>query len=233
MEYFFTPPSHISKTHLTIEGDEFAHLTHVMRRKIGEVIRVVDGIGSTYEVVIESLNKHVAQCSIRLHFQRLHEPTTDLTLAVGILKNHAKFDFLVEKCTELGVKRIVPLLTERTIPRHAKIERWQKLALAAMKQSERCVLPAIDALTSFDDFVKASKAEAKVIAHEKAEGSPTVAISAATIAICIGPEGGFTEEEVTRAEACGFQLMTLGERRLRTETAAIVASARILACGHH
>jgi 16S rRNA (uracil1498-N3)-methyltransferase len=119
---------------------------------------------------------------------------------------------------------IVPLLTERTIPRHAKIERWQKLALAAMKQSERCVLPLVQPLTQFDDYVKNSKAALKIIAHEKTGGSPALNISDATIAICIGPEGGFTEEEVARAKGCGFQLMTLGERRLRTETAAIAAT---------
>jgi 16S rRNA (uracil1498-N3)-methyltransferase len=228
MEYFFTPPSHISKTHLTIQGDEFAHLTHVMRKKRGEVIRVVDGIGNAYEVVIESLNKHVAQCSIRSHFQRLHEPTTDVTLAVGILKNHAKFDFLVEKCTELGVKRIVPLLTERTIPRHAKIERWQKLALAAMKQSERCVLPTIQTLTPFDDFVRSSRADVKLFAHEKAEGPSALDVSAATIAMCIGPEGGFTDEELATAIKAGFTAVSLGERILRTETAAVVSTALLL-----
>jgi 16S rRNA (uracil1498-N3)-methyltransferase len=97
-----------------------------------------------------------------------------------------------------------------------------------MKQSERCVLPTIHSLTSFDDFVKASKAEAKVIAHEKAEGSPTVAISAATIAICIGPEGGFTDEELAIATKAGFAAVSLGERRLRTETAAVVSAALLL-----
>jgi 16S rRNA (uracil1498-N3)-methyltransferase len=227
MEYFYTPPSHISKTHLTIEGDEFAHLTHVMRKKIGEVVRVVDGVGNAYDVVIENLNKHVAHCSIRSHFQRLHEPTTDLTLAVGVLKNHAKFDFLVEKCTELGVNMIVPLLTERTIPRHAKIERWQKLALAAMKQSERCVLPVIRPLTQFDDFVAKANAPLKILAHEKATNTSTPRSEKA--ALCIGPEGGFTNGEVAHAEANGFQLLSFGERRLRTETAAIVSSAFILA----
>lgn len=228
MEYFFTPPSHISKTGLTIEGAEFAHLTHVMRKKAGEAIRVVDGIGNAYDVVIESLNKHVAQCSIHARHQRLHEPSVDVTVAVAILKNHAKFDFLVEKCTELGVNTIVPLLSERTIPRHAKTERWQKLALAAMKQSERCVLPAVQPLMPFPDFIKGANAEQKIIAHEKAEASSTFDTSVSRITICIGPEGGFSEGEIASATGSGFVAVSLGERRLRTETAAVVSAALVL-----
>lgn len=228
MEYFYTPPNLISTHSLTIDGDEFAHLTHVMRKKPEDQICVVDGVGNAYDVIIEETSKRVAHCRIQSLHHRLHEPTADVTIAVGILKNHAKFDFLVEKCTELGVNTIIPLLTERTVPRHAKTDRWQKLVLAAMKQSGRCVLPVVKPLTPFGEFVKASNTSNKIIAHEKGASTQPLDYSKSPVAICIGPEGGFTEEEVSRAEENGFQRLRLGARRLRTETAAIVSTALIL-----
>jgi 16S rRNA (uracil1498-N3)-methyltransferase len=233
MDYFYTPPSNIAATQLTIEGDEFAHLTHVMRKTRGDRIRVVDGIGNTYDVVVESIEKRAAHCGIEMHYHYLHEPACSLTIAVGLLKNHSKFDFLVEKCTELGVSTIVPLLTERTIPQHSKTDRWQKIALAAMKQSERSILPKVHDAIPFEDFlVQPSSASLKLIPHEKVD-SPTIAeaignVKLLSAIVCIGAEGGFSDEEVAAATRVGFQSATLGTRRLRTETAAIISCGLLL-----
>ncbi|MDL1891675.1 16S rRNA (uracil(1498)-N(3))-methyltransferase [Sphingobacteriales bacterium CHB3] len=228
MEYFYTPPANISSDLLTIDGEEFSHLTQVMRKKAGDEITVVDGNGNAYHSTITEVSKRSAQCAIRQHMYRLHESTVDVTLAVGILKNPSRFDFLVEKATELGVNRIVPLLTGRTIPRHAKTDRWQKIGIAAMKQSGRCVLPAIDRLVEFADFVGGQTATTKLIAHERADTSSHDEILPASVVICIGPEGGFTDEEISTALRNDFRLLHLGTRRLRTETAAIVAVSRIV-----
>ena len=227
MEYFYTPPRNIASGTLTIDGEEFAHLTHVMRKHAGDAIRVVDGVGHAFDVTIEEMTKRSAQCSIRGTYHRLHEPHVDVTIAVGLLKNGSSFDFLVEKCTELGVNMIVPLITERTIPRHAKTDRWQKIALAAMKQSERCVLPSVKPLMPFHDFIIQDTSELKIIPHEKSEARLVVP-TAASITICIGPEGGFTDGEIAVASDAGFTSVSLGIRRLRTETAAITAVARML-----
>lgn len=241
MEYFYTPPKLISSSELIIEGDEFAHLTHVMRKTIGDSIRVVDGVGTAYDATITGLNKRSAQCAITGAHKRLHEPDIDVTLGVGILKNPSRFDFLVEKVTELGVNTIVPLLTERTIPRpndgverarHAKTERWQKLALAAMKQSGRCVLPVIGELTSFKKFVTSTPTDClKLVLHEQSTrpiATPLAGNSHNRLRLCIGPEGGFAEDEITFAEGEGFLPVSLGQTRLRTETAAIAAAVRAL-----
>lgn len=230
MEYFYTPPSNITADHLTIDGEEFSHLTHVMRKKAGDEIMVVDGAGMAYRAIIVEIAKRSAHCTVTERLPRLHEPPRNLTLAVGILKNPARFDFLVEKATELGVHRIVPLLTERTIARHAKTDRWQKIALAAMKQSGRCVLPQIDQLTPLQSFLRAATQDYRLIAHEK---SDAVAVSqgATTIALCIGPEGGFTQDEIAEAASCGFQPFSLGPRRLRTETAGIVSVQSVISPG--
>jgi 16S rRNA (uracil1498-N3)-methyltransferase len=230
MEYFYTPPRLISRDQLTIEGEEFAHLTHVMRKKIGDAITVVDGKGHAYITTIAAIKNRSALCTIETHHDRLHEADVDVTVAVALLKNSSKYDFLVEKVTEIGVNTIVPLLTERTIPRHARTDRWQKLALAAMKQSGRCTLPTVHPVIIFADFlVRSGEADLKLLPTETPAIPPiSQAVARRTWSsalICIGPEGGFTDEEVALARERGFLPVSLGTRRLRTETAAIVSVA--------
>ena len=232
MEYFYTPPSLVSGAHLAIEADEFSHLTHVMRKKPGDEICVVDGKGMAYDVVISEISARTALCSIIAKHHMKHEPRRKMIVGVGLLKNSSNFDYLVEKTTEIGVTAIVPLLTARTIPRHAKTDRWQKIALAAMKQCGRSVLPAIRPLMTLTDFVVSTRTDSfKYISHEKVE-SPAlrdVGIGKdATVCLCIGPEGGFSPEEIEQASGAGYMAVSLGPRRLRTETAAIVAAAEIL-----
>jgi 16S rRNA (uracil1498-N3)-methyltransferase len=153
-----------------------------------------------------------------------------VVLAVGMPANE-RMDWLVEKATELGVRSIVPLATGRTIPQHAKTDRWQKLAIAAMKQSGRCVLPPVSPLTPFGRFIAEACAPLKLIPHEKETsrslrdilaGGPQDAV------LCVGPEGGFSDAEVDEAIHAGFLAVSLGPRRLRTETAAITALAMVL-----
>jgi len=236
MDYFYTPPHLIARDLLVIEGDEFTHLTHVMRKNVGDTLRVVDGTGIAYDAEVTSLEKRAARCKIREKHIRLNEPEIDMTLAVGLPKNAAKFDFLIEKTTELGVSSVIPLLTERTIPRHARVERWEKLALAAMKQSCRCMVPKVCHPMTFTNFVLAThKSSLRVIFHEKAD-MPFQALTpdstqhqhVPAVTICIGPEGGFSDDEVELATTAGFIPVNLGARRLRTETAAIVSVAALM-----
>jgi 16S rRNA (uracil1498-N3)-methyltransferase len=231
MEYFYAPPGSVTPPTLTITGSEFTHLTHVMRMREGDAIRVVDGNGNCYDALITSITRQAASCRITASTRGLHEPARALTLGAGMLKNPSRFDYLVEKASEIGVVRIVPLLTERTIPRHAKTERWQKLCIAAMKQSGRCVLPEVLEPVTFMEFISTYEPRAlKYIPHEQAE----IPLAASRIrgdgpaVVCIGPEGGFSDEEVALAQEAGFQPVSLGTRRLRTETAALVACAIVL-----
>jgi 16S rRNA (uracil1498-N3)-methyltransferase len=231
MEYFYAPPGSVTPPTLTITGDEYSHMTHVMRMREGDAIRVVDGNGNSYDALITSITRQAALCRITAHTQRLHEPDRPLILGAGMLKNPSRFDYLVEKGTEIGVVRIVPLLTERTIPRHAKTDRWRKLCVAAMKQSGRCVLPEVLEPVPFGKFLSSCDGRAlKFIPHEQAEIplSPSLVAGNGPAVVCIGPEGGFSDEEITGAREAGFQPVTLGARRLRTETAAVVACALLL-----
>ena len=233
MDYFYCPPEKISEHDLVIEGEEFSHLVHVMRKKEGDEIIVVDGRGSAYEVGLETVTRHSARGVIRRVFRGYHEPSASVTLAAGILKNPSKFDFLVEKLTELGVMEIIPLRTERAIPAQAKTDGWQKLALSAMKQCGRSYLPAVRELTTFDTLIsEGGTAGRKFIAHERLdEGIPLTELRSTpgeSTLILVGPEGGFSDEEFSRSLRAGFKPVFLGDRRLRTETAAIVLASLLL-----
>jgi 16S rRNA (uracil1498-N3)-methyltransferase len=233
MDYFYSPPQNISDKEVVIDGDEFTHLTHVMRKTTDDTIRVVNGLGTAYDVRLTEIKKKTAHGAIFQTYQQHNEPAIDITIAVGILKNPSKFDFLVEKATELGIKQIIPLTTERTIPSHAKIDRWQKLALAAMKQCGRSYLPKVKVLTDLNTLLNEKENySVKLIAHEnpnfKIKSNDAVVTNAKSAIVLIGPEGGFSDDEVSLAEKAGYSVLYLGERRLRTETAAIVAVAKLI-----
>lgn len=233
MDYFFTPPFNIKSDQIIIENNEFVHLVHVMRKKVGDVIYVIDGTGIMYEVALKEIDDKKAHGTITSKFFNYHEPAIKITLAVGILKNHSRFDFLVEKVTEIGVKEIIPIRTIRTIPYHAKVDRWRKLALAAAKQCGRGYIPNITSPKELLEFLQETdKYDLKLIACEKflqqTSLEHVLTPKVETIVILIGSEGGFTDEEILKCKELGFVPISLGERRLRTETAAIVASAIVI-----
>ncbi len=233
MDYFYCPPQQIDSHQVVIDEEEFSHLVHVMRKKVGDEIFVVDGVGTAYDVVLTDIRRKTAVGRIREKHPGHNEPGLSLTLAVGILKNPSKFDFLVEKITELGVREIIPLRTERSIPSHARVDRWQKLALAAMKQSGRSYLPLVSPLRDLEEFLAAERSVGvRLVALETMRGGgpagvPVVGDAGSAIGL-IGPEGGFTDEEAGRCLGAGYQPVTLGVRRLRTETAAIVLASLLL-----
>ncbi len=230
LEFFYVPPGAVVGSTITVEGEEFSHLTQVMRHVEGDTIGIVDGAGMAYVTAVAALHKHSARCSILSTHPRLHEPAQHVTLAVAVLKNPARFDLVVEKATELGVCRIIPMVTARTIARHARVERWQAVALAAMKQCGRCVLPAIPSAMTFDEVIAGAQGE-KLLFHEQASrllGRSAGAHDASAWTVCIGPEGGFSGTEVASALAHHWTIVSVGDRRLRSETAAIVAAARLL-----
>jgi 16S rRNA (uracil1498-N3)-methyltransferase len=228
-DFFYVAPDHVERDYLVVEEDEFNHLTHVMRKRVGDSIVAVDGAGCAYRATIERIERRSARCRIEVRRRDLHEPSLRLTVGIAMLKHPAAMDYVVEKLTELGAGTVIPMVTSRTISRHGKPERWQKLALAAMKQSGRCVLPVVREVTAFSDILaRSSPAAARLIPHE-ATTSPHIAEAITgqepSAVILIGPEGGFTEAEVADARKGGFVPVTLGERRLRAETAAVVAAA--------
>jgi len=234
MDYFYTPPSLIQSRSLSIQAEELHHLSKVLRKKVGETIIVVDGRKHAYKAVIESISRSSAECRILETYYRFNEPSVELKLAFALLKNPSRMDFLVEKCTELGVREFIPMHTERTIVSRIHTERLQKIALSAMKQCGRSFLPPIHVQVDFHEALTyLETCERKFITHEKAGemiawGSNIASSGSASVSVLVGPEGGFTEGEVQLAAERGFRPMSLGLRRLRSETAAIASTVTIL-----
>ena len=235
-DFFYSPPELISDSIAEIQGEEFRHLTRVMRKKPGDIINVVDGIGNVYTVVLKKITRTLAQGEIQKRVRLMGEPIFQLTLAQAIPKGN-RFDMVVEKSTELGVAEIVPLVCDFSVAEGSKnrLRRWEKIAIAAMKQCHRSRLPKIHEPVRFSDFLAENwKKSLTFMAHPE-KGAP--ALSTAILKnqekyrtkrsaiIFIGPEGGFSEHEIELAKKKGYQFFTLGERRLRAETAGIASSA--------
>jgi 16S rRNA (uracil1498-N3)-methyltransferase len=230
MDYFYVDPKDVHDRVALVRGDEFKHLSRVLRKKEGEHIVLLDGEDHAFEAVIRLVDTTHAECEILEVKHRVNEPKIDVTLGISLLRNPARFDFLVEKITELGVRSIVPLLCERTIPRSEKHARIEKLALSAMKQCGRSFLPRIQPLSSFASLMdQADEYALRLIPHEKTEQSHFIGSvlqhhpQVNSALIVVGPEGGFSEEEMRLANEKGFVPISLGPRRLRAETAAISA----------
>lgn len=230
MDYFFVDPKDVHDRVALVRGDEFKHLSRVLRKKEGEHVVLVDGEDHAFDAVIQTIDKTHAECEILDVKHRVNEPKIDVTLAISLLRNPARFDFLVEKITELGVRAIVPLLCERTIPRSEKHTRIEKIALSAMKQCGRSYRPRILPLSPLVSlFEHADEYGLRIIPHEKTEQSHFIGSvlqhrpQASSALIVIGPEGGFSEEEMKWADEKGLVPISLGPRRLRAETAAISA----------
>ncbi len=235
MDYFYTPPSLVKNRSIIIEGEELHHLSKVLRKKVGDLIYVVDGSEHAYKVTIKAISRSAAECEIQETLHRWNEPDVEVKLAVALLKNPSRFDFLVEKCTELGVREFIPVRTERTIVSKVHPDRLQKIALSAMKQCGRSFLPPIHSPMDFRGALTYLKTcEGKFITHEKiredngAWRRKGVSGGLKSIGILVGPEGGFTDEEVQSALERSFKVISLGTRRLRSETAAIAVASLFL-----
>lgn len=233
MNYFYTHKNNIFSTNLEIYGEEVAHIRKVLRHRVGDKIIVVDGEGFKYFCEITQYKKDKIICSIIKKTKGETEPSVKLTLFQAIPKG-AHMDFIVEKAAELGVEKIVPMITDFSVCKpdnesHKKI-RWQNLSISAMKQSKGCVLTKIDNIKYFSDAIKEAKNfDLSMICNEKEEKNSVFDVFNNQNKVClfIGPEGGFSKNELNCANEMGIISVSLGKRRLRVETAAIVGCANI------
>jgi 16S rRNA (uracil1498-N3)-methyltransferase len=233
MELFYTTPDRVQGNRVVLGPEESKHIVRVLRHEVGEQIMVVDGEGNEYRCSIASIGKREVICDIISKTRRTREAITEVTLAPAITKG-TKLDLVVEMATELGAGQIQPLKTARTIAglTPARLKRFEKLAIAALKSSTRTMLPRIRAPLDFEQFVKDSNYyDLKLIAYEEerhARLNEVVTPRPSRVALVIGPEGGFTESEITFAQAQGFRTFTMGPRRMRAETACIVGLSMLL-----
>jgi len=210
---------------IRVSGAELRHL-RTLRLQPGDRFRLFDESGAEHEVELERVAAREAVVRVVGTSVETRESRLDLHLAVALLKQD-KMDWVVEKATELGAVRVLPLLTRYVVGRGSHLERWRRIAVAAAKQSGRTRIPTVDAPASFASFLARDDHGMGLLAweDESARRLGDLASDLVRVTITIGPEGGFAPDEVAAARAAGFTTVTLGRRVLRAETAAVVAAA--------
>ena len=226
---FFADVSDVYGDEVTIGGDEFVHMTKVLRHKPGYKIVVCPGDGSELDCTLTSIGADSAVARIDGRRRGAAELPYRVTLFQALPKGD-KLSYIVQKCVELGAARIVPFLSEHTEETKFNRARMQRVAIEACKQCGRCVRCEVGELTDFDGVLsRIADAELAIMPYEHARdgrmGDVPGLHEAKDIALIIGSEGGFAPGEVERAIAAGAKTVTLGERILRCETAGLVALA--------
>lgn len=237
MEYYYTPKSLVypEEKVLHIDDFEYKHLVKVLRKRVGDEINVTDGEGNIYRCRIDAITKTKIIASIESTSKDLYELSYNLIACISPLRNPSRFEFELEKCVELGVKKIIPVITERTVVKEAfdgtKMKRYRKIIITAMGQSMRCVLPEMSNKTTLKKLVDATINEPnRVVFYEFAEGEEFLKpeLTSKDIFVLIGPEGGFSDKEIDFLRLSGWKVNTLGERKVRSETAAILGIYNII-----
>lgn len=202
----------------------------VLRKKVGDALDIVDGKGGWFRAIITETSKRNCQVEASLLKQEERRAPYQLTLAVAPTKSNDRFEWFLEKATEIGVDRIVPLLCQRSERNKIRLDRYEKVLVSAMKQSLQAWLPTLEPLTPIAKFIPTLSTTAAYIGWcDDSINSPLLDNFSAQqdVVVLIGPEGDFTKEEVDQARSAGYLPITLGPNRLRTETAAVVATQSI------
>ncbi|GAA4385592.1 16S rRNA (uracil(1498)-N(3))-methyltransferase [Hymenobacter koreensis] len=220
---FFAPD--LSGSSYTLPEDESKHAVRVLRLREGDAVELLNGRGGVFQA--EVAVAEAKRCQLRIvGEQQVPRRPYQVHVAVAPTKNLDRMEWLVEKATEIGVERLSFLRCARSERRDLKLDRLERIAVSALKQSGQAWLPQFDELTDFASFVRTVQPATAFIAH-LAEGERTalaqVAATGTECCILIGPEGDFTPEEIELALGLGIRPVTLGNSRLRTETAALAA----------
>ena len=225
MQLFFNPDISENTTQFTFEREESKHIVKVLRKNIGDTLYITNGKGWLFiaEISMSNINK----CTAKIISQK-QQPKRDynLHLAVAPTKINDRYEWFLEKATEIGIDSITPIICDHSERKVIKPERFERILQSAMKQSLNCYLPKLNDAISFKDFINLDFEGDLFIAHceETDRKSLKQQLNPKTdITILIGPEGDFSVKEITEALKNNFIPVTLGETRLRTETAAIVA----------
>jgi 16S rRNA (uracil1498-N3)-methyltransferase len=209
-----------------LSKEESHHATKVLRLKIGDGIQIMDGIGTIANAHITDANKQ--NLSFKIDSKRTFDPPhINLHIAIAPTKSNDRIAFFLEKCTEIGISTITPILCENSERKNINLERWQKIITSAAKQSQNSFLPRLNKLEKIDDFLAESRSGSLFIAHcedtDHKQELKNHLVKQKEILILIGPEGDFTKEEINLALEKNYKPISLGTTRLRTETAGIVA----------
>jgi 16S rRNA (uracil1498-N3)-methyltransferase len=235
---FHAPPGafNVHRESVTLASDEARYLREVLRLKVGDEVYVFNGEGKEFQCRIEESRRDTATLKVIAEVAPARpESPLELTLAIALLKGE-KFDLVVQKATELGVTRIVPVVSKLadirlrdTSDAAKRVSRWQRIALEAAKQSGRAVVPVVENPVAFESLVGETDSAWAIMFSER-DGQPLAEVlvesssNPASLTALVGSEGGWTDQEITMARERGWRIVTLGGRTLRAETAAIAVA---------
>jgi len=231
--FFYVSPGKIQNDTAILEGDEFRHCIHVLRKITGDEISLFNGRGEIFTSAIERIAKKYCECRI-ISTEKIRKPiSTDIVLAFGLIKSKA-LDLVIREASALGVGQFVPLFTQHSVKQGFNSDRMQKIAIESLKQSGNFYLPEIHEPVELSDWLDmAISVSVKLVAEQdhsiSLQTALTKQIDHKKVAILIGPEGGLHSDEIESAVIKGFTPVSIHPYRLRTELAAIVAIASIYA----
>jgi len=231
MARFYVPDPRIEKGLLKVDGSEVRHIRRVLRLKVGDRLVLFDGSAKEYEGIIVEESPSSVVIKVQGIFSPSKESPLEITLAQSLLKGE-KMEYLIQKATELGIKKIIPFFSSRSVPlldkskKLRRYHRWEKIAIEACKQCGRITVPKVEPLQNYSEMLGMASSEAlRLILWEK-EGQGLKEIlkeskERTKIFFVVGPEGGMSDEEVEEARRAGFIPINLGKRVLRSETASV------------
>lgn len=224
MNIFYTPD--IEGKYYQLDETESKHCIRVLRHQQGDMLTLVDGKGGWYKTIITDSNPKKCMVEVVETISRFEKRNFHLHVAIAPTKNIDRFEWFLEKATEIGIDEITPLLCEHSERKQIKSDRLEKVMVSAMKQSLKAYLPRLNNLTNFETVLKNSSESSKLVAHcedvAKMHLFNTIKKDESVL-ILIGPEGDFSLSEIEMSKYLGFREISLGNSRLRTETAGVVA----------
>jgi 16S rRNA (uracil1498-N3)-methyltransferase len=229
--YFYFPTLAKQVDEFVLDENSSRHIVQVLRMQPGENLRLTDGKGLTATATILDANKK--RCTVHIA-EKQTQPAAKRRVQIGLalLKNVSRFEWFLEKATELGVSEIIPLKTARTEKQQFRNDRMRGIVEAALIQSQQSWLPILHEPQNFSSWLTAANADRKLIAHCEAGSKRTLSEmidkNLSSHLILIGPEGDFTEEEIKQALDANFIAVDLGNNRLRSETAAVAAASLLV-----
>lgn len=232
MQLFYCPEINENTGFLDLE--ESHHCVKVLRKKAGDLIHLTDGLGKFYEAQLIDLNPKKCAFNI-LSSTSENKKNYSIHIAIAPTKNADRIEWFIEKAVEIGVEKISFIQTTYTERKNINLGRIQKKAVSAMKQSVRATLPEIAPIEKFDAFLSSNAEDQKFIAHLESDSTPSLdhlASPKKSYLILIGPEGGFSDEEIFLTKEKQFKIAKIGNYRLRTETAGIVACTMLNSINH-
>lgn len=233
MNLFYATPDEILGDVIHIQGQESVHITKVLRHKEGDEIYVTDGEGNRYHCIVDTISKKSVSLSV-LDKRFIETGNVAVSVAIGLIKKRDRLEFAVEKITELGASEVIVYAGDHSEKTSLRLDRIESAVLSAMKQSLRCSLPEVRYYQTTDQMLEELSEESSIVIGDETDEQNSVAAVKRQLSetskhtLIIGPEGGFSERERALFKKKGALACSLGQYRLRTETAAIVLSDRFI-----